>query len=309
MARAKGRHWVALWLVAFLVTRGWYTPARPPPSARPASSAICAAGAPTWTGTAPISSAASAPPRSAPCSSRAPRRGSVCTCRATARSSWSLLPAGRASAVPTISAESGKALAYEDATRGPAHPQSRQVGTALANGAARGPHPGGGIRGARGPGFARGTRGAGADPPRSPLGGGGAGAAYRADRAAGAPRHAVRPPRHTARRDPGDLPRGHRAQRAARPDRRRRAHQSPARLDGACLATGAAPPVRLLRGPVQRARGAAPAECTGRASRAGAQPVLSRSRRRARDHRPPGGRRPGRIRAGADPRQPVGGPG
>src|SRR5207244_3231479 len=86
-------------------------------------------------------------------------------------------------------------------------------------------------------------------------------------------RHAVRPPRHTARRDPGDLPRGHRAQRAARPDRRRRAHQSPARLDGACLATGAAPPVRLLRGPVQRARGAAPAECTGRASRAGAQPV------------------------------------
>src|SRR5256886_6672672 len=88
-----------------------------------------------------ISSAASAPPRAAPCSSRAPRRGSVCTCRATARSSWSLLPAGRASAVPTISAESGKALAYEDATRGPAHPQSRQVGTALANGAARGPHP------------------------------------------------------------------------------------------------------------------------------------------------------------------------
>src|SRR3989449_2564729 len=109
------------------------------------------------------------------------------------------------------------------------------------------------------------------------------GAAYRADRPAGAPRHAVRPPRHTARRDPGDLPRGHRAQRAARPDHRRRAHQSPARLDGACLATGAAPPVRLLRGPVQRARGAAPAECTGRASRAGAQPVLSRSRRRARD--------------------------
>src|SRR5207244_10129 len=86
--------------------------------------------------------------------------------------------------------------------------------------------------------------------------------AARADRAAGAPRRAVRPPRHTARRDPGDLPRGHRAQRAARPDRRRRAHQSPARLDGGCLATGAAPPVRLLRGPVQRARGAAPAECT-----------------------------------------------
>src|SRR5947208_13959885 len=98
---------------------------------RPASSVICAAGAPTWTGTAPISSAASAPPRAAPCSSRAPRRGSVCTCRATARSSWSLLPAGRASAVPTISAESGKALAYEDATRGLAHPQSHQVGTAL----------------------------------------------------------------------------------------------------------------------------------------------------------------------------------
>src|SRR2546428_767121 len=64
---------------------------------RPASWAICGAGAPTWTGTAPISSAASAPPRAAPCSSRAPRRGSVCTCRATARSSWSLLPAGRAS--------------------------------------------------------------------------------------------------------------------------------------------------------------------------------------------------------------------
>src|SRR5207247_1369074 len=171
MARAKGRHWVALWLVAFLVT--------------------------TW-------------------------------------------------------------LVY-----------ARQTAAIRAARELRDPHPGGGIRGARGPGFARGTRGAGADPPRSPLGGGGAGAAYRADRAAGAPRRAVRPPRHTARRDPGDLPRGHRAQRAARPDRRRRAHQSPAWLDGGCLATGAAPPVRLLRRPVQRARGAAPAECTGRASRAG----------------------------------------
>src|SRR3989449_4306343 len=42
------------------------------------------------------------------------------------------------------------------------------------------------------------------------------GAAYRADRPAGAPRHAVRPPRHTARRDPGDLPRGHRDRKSTR---------------------------------------------------------------------------------------------
>src|SRR2546422_4516505 len=47
-----------------------------------------------------ISSAASEPPRAAPCSSRAPRRGSVCTCRATARSSSSRLPAGRANEWP-----------------------------------------------------------------------------------------------------------------------------------------------------------------------------------------------------------------
>src|SRR3989442_227898 len=66
-------------------------------------------------------------------------------------------------------------------------------------------------------------------------------------------------------------------------------HQPAARPDGAHLAAGAAPAVRLLRRAVQRARGAAPAERARRASGAGAEPVLSRSLRRARDHRPPGG--------------------
>src|SRR3989442_281324 len=82
---------------------------------------------------------------------------------------------------------------------------------------------------------------------------------------------------------------GPRAPRAARPGGRRSPHQPAARPDGAHLAAGAAPAVRLLRRAVQRARGAAPAERARRASGAGAEPVLSRSLRRARDHRPPGG--------------------
>src|SRR5207237_1296043 len=89
------------------------------------------------------------------------------------------------------------------------------------NGQVCSPHPGRGIRRARGPGPAGRTGGASADPPGSPLGGGSAGAAHRAHRAPGAPRHAVRPSRHTARGHAGDLPRGHRAQRAPRPGRER----------------------------------------------------------------------------------------
>src|SRR3989475_6363984 len=129
--------------------------------------------------------------------------------------------------------------------------------------------------GTRAPGRAR-RRGAAAA--RAALGGGSPGAAYRADRARGAPRSAAGPPRHPARAHAGDLSRRRRTQRAARSGEGRRADRPPARAVGARLVPGAAATLRLFRRPVQRARGGAAAERARRALRAGGQPLTSRPR-------------------------------
>src|SRR5947208_8428239 len=97
MARAKGRHWVALWLVAFLVTT-WWVYARQTAAIRAARELGDLRGRrANLDGHRADLERRIRAAESRAVLVRAPRRGSVCTCRATARSSWSLLPAGRAS--------------------------------------------------------------------------------------------------------------------------------------------------------------------------------------------------------------------
>src|SRR5216117_870799 len=182
--RLKGRHWVAVWLVAFLAVT-WLVYARQPTAIHDARELIEIRAR------------------------RANLEGHKAELERRVRAEQS-----RAVLVPRAQAKLGLHLPADSEIiliplpgRGAGLPSDGEAG-----GAPR-------VRGARRvrrSGAARGARGAGAAVRGSSLGGGGAGAAHRADRAAGAPRHAERPARHAARAYAGDLPRRRRAQRAAR---------------------------------------------------------------------------------------------